>query len=718
MRQPRTCPYPTPSPEQGWVIALVLVVLAVTLGLTLASASMVLFHMKSSRAYSRIVQNAFLSTRDGRELSHRLSLLDAPEGWDHIHFSTELIDVGIEDIRTYSWRVAVREPYRGIPRHDLAPSQRPHILVIVDDSVSMNASSGHDYRDESLYLRSDAGGIVHVSDCSEVPDTHACPEGIYFSGRWGNSNERAAAMNGLYGAMPTWALAFSRARSLIDSLDQCEIAVMSGSRGLIHHFTGNWGETMQALDALHPTSSRASLAETLYQASAIFPEPCVSGRHILLVTAGISVNDGHLPAWLRDYDHDDNPDDIAFDGEGSHCLDDVSAYARSLGIAVHVMGPDTDFLRDVASKGGGRFMPGRDDLTPEGTTVTVPLMIRPDLSLVLSNSRACLHPTWLSAETGMHGRLNVMNPWELLPCPDLPVSGTAFTIAPDSSSDCLYVSTSRDRIIRIDLSKRDISWLLKDLGGALYIRGDLLLSGPDRQGIITCISRDPHPVWRQQGTCMDASDSIAYVGTGSTVQAHTLADGFLVFAFDTNHRITIVRYDPVTGTIMAGTADGLLYLFDQALELTGIIDTGMNEAILDISSFTMRKTTHILALGRTCLAGCTLNDLQWTASLDPGEPMGMAVMDGRAYVSVWTGEPPCLGMETGTTVLHEFDVLTGERFGSEVLCAGAAFGPSLDLDHAFMKFVSASGEILDKDISSLLGIQPCPLGKKLIRQLE
>ena len=716
MKQSRTSPWPAPSNEQGWVIALVLVMLAVIMGLAMASASLVLFHMKSSHAFSRIVQDTFLSTRTGRTLSSETSLLGAPEGWDHIHFFTQLTDQGVEDARTYSWRVALRDHCQTIQGPPLLPSRRPHIMVIVDDSLAMNASSGHDYDDDALYLKRMSGGIVLVSACCEIADTHPGAAGTYFRGRWGNTCERAPSTGDLYGAMPAWTHAFSRAARLLDSLDQCDVAVMSTSRGLIRPFTHDGTEIMQAMDALAPNSPEAPLAESLYRASGMFPGECVSSRHVLLVTAGLSVNDGHLPAWLRDYDRDDNPADTACDGQGSHCLDDVAAYAASLGIAVHVMGPETAFLRGVASRGGGLFMPCRDDLAPDDTTVTGPLVLYQGRPLALSNTRACFFPPWLISDTGPHARPSITSPLERVSCIDIPVSGIAFSCAYDASY--LYITTSRDQLIGFDVRSGDLSWLYQGTGGAVLLRRNGLVSGPDRRGRISRLDPDGNLHWQQQGACADASDSLVFIGAGSMVQSCTLEDGFPVSLYDTNHELSVIRFDPLTGIVMAGTADGLVYLFDQELVNTGILSTGMNDALIEIRPITLRRTLHLLALSRHRLIDFTNAGPVWSVSLDDGEPVGITAMAGHVFVVVWRGEGPCRGLESGVSSLLEFDALTGELMDSRILCNGMAFGPCLDLENGSMKFISFSGEILDRDVSSLPGMLPCTLGKKLIKQAE
>jgi hypothetical protein len=217
---------------------------------------------------------------------------------------------------------------------------------------------------------------------------------------------------------------------------------------------------------------------------------------------------------------------------------------------------------------------------------------------------------------------------------------------------------------------------------------------------------------------MDASDTIVFVSERSVIQPITINEGILLSSCDTMHGITVIRYDPVTGSVLAGTADGLLYSFSQGLGFTGIISTGMNDAVIEIRPFTRRKVLHLLTLSRTRLMDCTASGPVWSVSLDEGEPLGVTVMDGKVFVALWNGEAPCRGMDTGMSTLLEYDALTGERIGSEPICAGRAFGPAIDLDGAALKFISGSGEIRDRDISALTGISPCTLGKKLTGQSE
>jgi len=687
--------------------------LATTLGVVLACASLVLFHMKSSQAYCSILQDSLPHVGQDGPAEPLFTTLAAPEGWDSIAFTTVVQERRMQDLSSYAWRVGLRDQFRDIPSGPPVLSSRPHIVALIDDSRAMTCSSGRDYREDALYLLRPSGAVVHVSACSEVADSHACAAGTYFSGRWGNAHQRSSPLNGLSGAMPTWAHAFSLSRNLISSLDQCEIAVMTASRGLIQPFTHDMHLTLRAMDGISPTSPHASLADRLYQASRVFPEPCVTTRHILLVSAGRSVNDGHLPAWLLDYDHDDNPGDVPCPGEGCHCLDDVAAYCRSQGIPVHVMGPDTVFLRDVAAKGGGRYMPGRDILTPEGAVVTAPLVIHQGQTLTMTSRRGCLDPDWILSDTGLRQRPCITNPLDLTACPDLAIIGMARHLAYDSSA--LYCTTSAERLLRIDLSRRELSGLVTGLGGPVCIRRDIVLAGPDREGMVTCTEHGARILWQEPGTCMDASDSAAYLAWGSQVRSLGIRDGSVLSQQDTGHPISLLRFDPSTLTLIAGTHDGLIVLLTPELALRGMVATGVQGPIDEVRPFTWRKELRLAILGADRLTVCTAEGTSWSTSLDGRTPTGMTVMGGRVYVAVWDGRSFCGGIDAGSSVLQVMDAITGELLETRALFSGRAHGPSIDLEHAVMRFVSPSGEIRETDLSPIPGIRSCPLGARISR---
>ncbi len=716
MGQKRNSLYPPPSNEQGFVLAFVLMLLAVILGLTITSASITLYHMKSSNAFYRIIKDQLFAPQDGTMPSSTNKLLGAPEGWDHICFSTRLTERSTSAMQSYSWHVALREQGADCTQGITRIAQRPHIIIIVDDSITTAASSGQEYSDDALYAKWTAGGITHISDICEIEDTYTNAEGTYFKGRWGNSYQRAPALGSLTGAMSVWTKAFSFTRSLFESLDLCEVSLMSTSQGVIQPFTLDWQKILEGLDGVHPASGSAPLSEVLYKATTLFPSQCVSGKHIILVTAGVPINDGHLPPWLKDFDHDGNVKDTAYEGEGSHCLDDVSSYAKSLGISVHIVGPDTEFLRSVAIKGGGQYMPAREILAPEQMLITQPMVIRNDQDLMLKNLRARLDPPWLTTDKCRFFRPSVVSPLSLVSCPDLFLNGLAHDLVATQTD--LYCTTSRDQLLKVTMPEGSLTWLMTGIGGEVCLRGDRVITGPNRLGIISCIGQGPQVLWQHNGSCFDASDSMAYLSNGPTLHAYNLETGAAQAQFEVNHTINVVRYDPCTGGVFAGTSDGLVYLFNNRLEREGIINTTTDNAIMEIRPFSRRKGLYLIVASNNRLECYTAYRNVWSVSLEGGSPSGMTILDNKFFISTWKEETPCGGIDTGISMLQEYDALTGRQTGTEAMFMGRAFGPSIDPDKGVMKFISSTGAVYTKDISQIPGILPLSLGRRLITHIE
>jgi hypothetical protein len=615
-------------------------------------------------------------------------------------------------MQSYSWRVALREQCADCTQGITRIAQRPHIIIIIDDSVTTITSSDQDFLDDALYAKWTAGGITQISDICEIEDTYTNADGTYFKGRWGNSYQRAPAHGSQTGAMSVWTKALSYARSLFESLDLCEVSLMSTSQGVIHPFTIDWQKILEGLDGVHPASGSAPLSEALYNATTLFPSQCVSGRHIILVTAGVPINDGHLPSWLKDFDHDGNAKDTACEGEGSHCLDDVSAYAKSLGISVHIIGPDTQYLRSVAIKGGGHYMPAREILVPEQMLVTQPMVIRNDNELILENLRARLDPPWLKTDKCRFFRPSVVSPLSLVSCPNLSINGLAYDLAATETE--LYCTTSRDQLLMVAMPGGSLTWLMTGIGGKLRLRGSRVIAGPNRLGIISCIGQGPQVLWQHKGTCIDASDSMAYISNGPTIYAYNLEDGTALAQFEVNHTIHVVRYDPCTGGVFAGTSNGLVYLFNNRLELEGIINTATNNPIMEIRPFSRRKVLNLIVVSNNRLECYTTENNVWSVSLEGGSPSGMTIMDNKLFISTWKENAPCGGIDTGISVLQEYDALTGRQTGTEAMFMGKTFGPSIDLDNGVMKFISSTGAVYNKDLSKIPGISPLTLGRRLI----
>ena len=359
-------------------------------------------------------------------------------------------------------------------------------------------------------------------------------------------------------------------------------------------------------------------------------------------------------------------------------------------------------------------MPARDDLAPRGVTVTAPVVMHRGMPLLLSNTGACLDPPWLATDAGRHVRAGVTSPLDMVACPDISITGTARSHACDASA--LYCTTSRDRLVAIDTARGELTWLYQGVGGQVFTGGGFIVAGPGRQGLVSILSRQGALRWQQRGTCADASESLAYIGTGSLIQAHTLDDGYPVASHDAIHKITVIRYDPVSGTVLAGTSAGTLHLFSQGLEPAGTLSTGGGEPILEVRTLTLRRTFHILVLDRQRLTAFSRDGPVWSTPLDAGDPAGMTVMAGHVFVVAWNGEAPCRGMDSGVSSLLEIDASSGDLIRTEILGAGAFYGPCVDLEGASMRFVSWSGGVHAVDISCLPGILPCPLGKRITRQ--
>jgi hypothetical protein len=49
---------------------------------------------------------------------------------------------------------------------------------------------------------------------------------------------------------------------------------------------------------------------------------------------------------------------------------------------------------------------------------------------------------------------------------------------------------------------------------------------------------------------------------------------------------------------------------------------------------------------------------------------------------------------------------------------GRAFGPSVDLHKGILRYVSPTGTFHDRDISTVPGITPMPLGRRLVTHME
>jgi hypothetical protein len=256
------------------------------------------------------------------------------------------------------------------------------------------------------------------------------------------------------------------------------------------------------------------------------------------------------------------------------------------------------------------------------------------------------------------------------------------------------------------------------IGGEVCLRGDRVIAGPNRLGIISCIGQGPQVLWQHKGTCIDASNSMAYISNGPTLHAYNLETGIALAQFEVNHTINVVRYDPCTCGVFAGTFDGLVYIFNNRLELAGIINTTTNNAIMEIRTFSWRKGLFLIVASNKGLECYTNESNVWSVSLEGGSPSGMTIMNNRLFLSTWKEDTPCGGIDSGISMLQEYDALTGRQTATETMFMGRAFGPSIDLDNGVMKFISATGVVYNKDISKIPGISPLTLGRRLLTHSE
>ena len=270
----------------------------------------------------------------------------------------------------------------------------------------------------------------------------------------------------------------------------------------------------------------------------------------------------------------------------------------------------------------------------------------------------------------------------------------------------LYCTTSRDQLLKVAMPEGRLAWLMTGIGGEVHVRGERVITGPNSLGIISCIDQGPQILWQHKGTCIDASDSMAYISNGTTIHAYNLGNGIAFAQFGVNHTIDVVRYDPCTGGVFAGTSDGLVYLFNNRLELEGIINTTTNDAIIEIRPFSRRKLLNLIVASNKRLECYTTQSNVWSVSLEGGSPSGMTIMDNRLFLSTWSEDAPCGGIDTGISMLQEYDALTGRQVETETMFMGRAFGPSIDTDTGVMKFISSTGAVYNKDISKIPGISP------------
>jgi hypothetical protein len=165
---------------------------------------------------------------------------------------------------------------------------------------------------------------------------------------------------------------------------------------------------------------------------------------------------------------------------------------------------------------------------------------------------------------------------------------------------------------------------------------------------------------------------------------------------------------------MAGTSDGLVLVYDQGLETPTALSTDTGEEILDIRPFTLRRKDCALVVSRDGVHLFSGVERTWSAPHAPGLVLAATVVDSKAYVLTWQPDEPCLGADSGESVVTVMDVRTGGVLERRVLCRGEAFGPCLDPVSGVLRFVSFDALTTEYDISSLPFVRPTIAGRKII----
>ncbi|MBN1635965.1 MAG: WD40 repeat domain-containing protein, partial [Deltaproteobacteria bacterium] len=617
---------PMPSTENGYVLVYVMVFILAVQAAALATVSIITFNMKSGNAFYGILNPQV--TDQGQTL-YTSSKHASPEGWDHAYFTTEILQKAFGEENRIFYRVGLREqPAK--PLHDVSlAGHRPYLIVLIDDSESMNWSGGRDYKQDAVYLKKNTGEIIEVPEEIILDNELQTPSGTYFSGNYGNTHYIAPLATYYTGAMPSWPIVHSYLNTLLDELEMCDISIATISQGVIQPFTRDRELLLETLASIHPTSSESALAERLFKLVDEFPLECITDKHILLLTDGAALNDGNLPGWIQDFDHDNDPMDIQLTGIGSKCLDDVAAYAATLGIRVHTAGPEKSYLHRVAENGEGMFMPEATTFVPQEPFVCQMPVISQGGRLNLVNRLARFDPPWLDMQKASFYAIDASG--QINPCAFFPIRGLATSHY--VAGNTLYCATSRDYLLAIDIPSMSLMWMLKGCGGKILYRDNLLIAGPNNTGTIHVINAGPHITWNTKAGLFESTSSRVYTATDKKIIAFDLKYGSYLAEFSANHSITSLRYDPCTDFILAGTLSGIIYVLNPALDIEYVLATDQGQEVVDLHSFHWRKQLYILALTGTHITCTTPEGIAWSERITNGSITQAVVMDAKIHVT-------------------------------------------------------------------------------------
>ncbi len=644
--------------NKGWALIYTLIFCIVIQGIALITTSLITHNVKSGNTFKSLLSQRHAPVNTQEKPLVRNTVLDTPEGWDHACFSTEVIEKQWANESTYSWRIKLKEqPYRTEKDH-LLSSWRPYIILLIDDSEGMLSSCGQSYSAQDMYLKRTGGEILPTGERDDVLNTLTTPEGTYFRGSYGNAWFQAFNMYHFGGVMQCWTHAISQLTGLIDDMDMCPIAVATVSRGIIQPFTSDRKVITETVLGIRPQGHDARLSEACYSLINSFPPDCGTSRHIIIATTGIAIHDGNIPGWLQDFDHDNDPQDTATGETGSHCLDDVAAYASSKGIRIHTVGPDTALLKKTASQGGGEYLPSKNSFAlPGGFICQIPSLYG-TAKRFLTNNDLAFKPLWLTMEHMSCLQPMINDPTHLGTFSPSCIKGSATSLYMEDQR--LLCSTSRGYLLSIDMATGACSWMVKEVGGKIGVKNGIIMTGPNIYGNITAMNNTPEVRWVRPGELFALSQGNSYIAEGKTITSYTLEGGISQSQFTLDSTVCILEYDPCFGIVIAGSQKGLIYILDQNLQFQNLITPDMPGTFMSIRSFHRRKELRIIAVTPTRAACATLSGILWNTALDGGVCTNAIVMDSKLYVTTWTPDA-CLGMDSGSSSLLVLDAQTGER---------------------------------------------------------
>lgn len=707
MENKKISPIPIVSSSRGWALVYVLVFCVVIQGIALLAAGFITHDIRSGSVFQSILagRHAPPDTRPAVEVTR----YGAPEGWDNACFLTEVTGRRWENESAFTWRVKLgSQPAQAQSERSLS-SWKPFVILLVDDSAGMLASSGQSYENGAVFFERSGREVAPCADRDDFASVLVETDGTYFRGSFGNSSRQAADLYGFGGVSQCWTQALSRLTSLVEDLDLCPMAVATVSRGVILPFTSDRKALLSALAGIRPRAEEAGLAEACLSMAGQFPAACGTARHIVIATSGVAVKDGDIPSFIKDFDHDGNPLDTAVE-ERSHCLDDVAAYAASQGVTVHAVGPDTPFLRDVAAKGKGAFMPTKGAFSPPGPFICQPPRLSGNLRRYPVNTELAFNPPWLDMDSSIYLRLMANPPLHLGPSGAFTPRGAAASLHVSGGS--LFCTTSRDDLLSIDMGTGDCSWVVHGPGGKVEARDGIIVSGPNIEGDILALSNAPALRWSDKGDLFALAPGTAYVSRGSLLSSRNIQSGAQEAALDLGNAVRLLQYDPSVNCVVAASTTDLIYILSRGLQIEALLNPDLDAPLDMIRTFRLRKALHVVAAAGNEITCMTPGKTLWKASLEGGRCTSALVMDMKLYVTTWSpGE--CGGIDSGTSLLQVFDVRSGERVSSTALFNALSFGPLIDLDAGVLEYSSPNMDSFTVDIRGLAGMRPLPLGTRL-----